>query len=113
MMNSYKVKSNLLMASSNNEKIYSHMLSSNKDKANLQMPSSYEDKRNFLMLSNNESKSNSKALSSNYDKISSLMTKAYRDKVNLLILNDFKIYEGKALMKNPQVASERRCCSYD
>ena len=65
------------------------MLSSNKDKANLQMPSSYRDK------------------------INSLMTKVYRDKGNHLILNDFKIYEGKALMINCQKASERRCCSYD
>ena len=90
MMNSYKVKSNPLMASSN------------------------KDKRNFLMLSSKESKSNSKALSSDYDKISSLMRKAYRDKVNHhLILNDFKIYEGKALMINCQKASERRCCYYD
>ena len=101
MMNSYKVKSNPLMASSNNEKIYSHMLSSDKDKANFQMPSS------------NEGKSNSKALSSNKDKISSSMTKAYRDKGNSIIYNDFKIYEGKALMINCQMASERRCCSYD
>lgn len=77
MMISYKVKSNPLMASSNYEKISSHMLSSNKDKA------------------------------------SSHMMKAYRDKVNHLILNDFKIYEGKALMINCQKASERRCCSYD
>ena len=89
MMNSYKVKSNPLMASNNN------------------------DKRNFLMLSSKESKSNSKALSSYRDKISSPMKKAYRDKGNQLILNDFKIYEGKALMINTQVASERRCCSYD
>ena len=77
------------------------------------------------MLSSKESKSNSKALSSDYDKISSpitkayrdkissLMRKAYRDKVNHLIYNDFKIYEGKTLMKNPPEASERRCCSYD
>ncbi|MDU4045334.1 MAG: hypothetical protein E7H35_00230 [Peptoniphilus harei] len=41
------------------------------------------------------------------------MTKAYRDKVNSIIYNDFKIYEGKALMINCQLASERRCCSYD
>ena len=53
------------------------------------------------MLSSNEGKRNSKALSS------------YRDKINHLILNDFKIYEGKALMINCQKASERRCCSYD
>lgn len=77
MMNSYKVKSNPLMSSSNYDKISSHMLSSYKDKA------------------------------------SSLMRKAYRDKVNHLIYNDFKIYEGKALMINCQLASERRCCSYD
>ena len=89
MMISYKVKSNPLMATSNYEKINSLILSSYKDKANLQMPSS------------------------NKDKISSLITKAYRDKVNHLILNDFKIYEGKALMINCQEASERRCCSYD
>lgn len=89
MMISYKVKSNPLMASSNYDKISSHILSSN------------------------EGKSNSKALSSYKEKISSLMTKAYRDKVNHLILNDFKIYEGKALMINCQKASERRCCSYD
>lgn len=101
MLNSYKVQRNPLM------------LSNDKDKANLQMPSSYEDKRNFLMLSSKESKSNSKALSSDYDKISSLMRKAYRYKANHLILNDFKIYEGKALMINCQKASERRCCSYD
>ena len=58
-------------------------------------------------------KSNPLMASSNYDKISSLMSKAYRDNVNHLILNDFKIYEGKALMINCQKASERRCCSYD
>lgn len=77
------------MATSNYEKINSLILSSYKDKANLQMPSS------------------------NKDKASSLITKAYRDKVNHLILNDFKIYEGKSLMINCQEASERRCCSYD
>ena len=42
-----------------------------------------------------------------------LMASSNKDKVNILIYNDFKIYEGKALMINPQVASERRCCSYD
>lgn len=89
MMISYKVKSNPLMASNNYGKINSLMLSSYRDKANLQMPSS------------------------NKDKISSPMTKAYRDKGNHLILNDFKINEGKALMINCQVASERRWCSYD
>ena len=58
-------------------------------------------------------KGNPLMASSNKDKASSLMRKAYRDKVNHLILNDFKIYEGKALMINCQKASERRCCSYD
>ena len=58
-------------------------------------------------------KSNPLMASSNYEKVSSPMTKGYRDKGNHLILNDFKIYEGKALMINCQVASERRCCSYD
>ncbi|WP_297391807.1 hypothetical protein [uncultured Peptoniphilus sp.] len=58
-------------------------------------------------------KSNPLMASSDYDNISSPMTKAYRDKVNHLIYNDFKIYEGKALMINCQEASERRCCSYD
>ncbi|MEF3318614.1 hypothetical protein [Peptoniphilus grossensis] len=46
-------------------------------------------------------------------KSNSLSVNSYRDKVNHLILNDFKIYEGKALMINCQEASERRCCSYD
>ncbi|WP_019125018.1 hypothetical protein [Peptoniphilus grossensis] len=46
-------------------------------------------------------------------KSNSLSVNSYRDNVNHLILNDFKIYEGKALMKNPSEASERRCCSYD
>ena len=46
-------------------------------------------------------------------KRNSLSIKSYSDKGNLLILNDFKIYEGKALMINCQLASERRCCSYD
>lgn len=77
------------MASRNYGKINSHILSSNKDKISSSMANGYKDK------------------------ISSLMTKAYRDKVNHLILNDFKIYEGKALMINCQEASERRCCSYD
>ena len=74
---------------------------------------SYKVKSNPLMASNNYGKINSLILSSNKDKASSLITKAYRDKVNHLILNDFKIYEGKALMINCQVASERRWCSYD
>ncbi|MBS6720180.1 MAG: hypothetical protein KH219_02930 [Peptoniphilus harei] len=65
------------------------------------------------MMNSYKVKSNPLTLSSNYDKISSPMTKAYRDKVNHLIYNDFKIYEGKALMINCQLASERRCCSYD
>lgn len=65
------------------------------------------------MASSNYEKINSHILSSNKDKISFPMTKVYRDKVNHLILNDFKIYEGKALMINCQEASERRCCSYD
>ena len=89
MMISYKVKRNSLMASRNYGKINSHILSSNKDKISSSMAKGYKDK------------------------ISSLMRKAYRDKVNHLIYNDFKIYEGKALMKNPPEASERRCCSYD
>lgn len=74
---------------------------------------SYKVKSNPLMASNNYDKISSHMLSSYKDKVSSLMTKAYRDKVNHLILNDFKIYEGKALMINCQKASERRCCSYD
>lgn len=74
---------------------------------------SYKVKSNPLMASSKNGKINSQMLSSNKDKISSLMTKAYRDKGNHLILNDFKIYEGKALMINCQEASERRCCSYD
>lgn len=74
---------------------------------------SYKVKSNPLMASSNYDKINPHILSSNKDKASSLMTKAYRDKVNHLILNDFKIYEGKALMINCQKASERRCCSYD
>lgn len=65
------------------------------------------------MMNSYKVKSNTLMASSKKDKINSLMTKAYRDKGNHLILNDFKIYEGKALMINPQVASERRCCSYD
>ena len=65
------------------------------------------------MASSNKDKVNLQILIRNKDKISSLMRKAYRDKVNHLILNDFKIYEGKALMINCQKASERRCCSYD
>lgn len=77
------------------------------------MMNSYKVKSNPLMASSNYEKINSHILSRNYDKISSPMTKGYRDKVNHLILNDFKIYEGKALMINCQVASERRCCSYD
>ena len=89
MMISYKVKSNPLMASSNYEKISSLMTKCYKDKASSSMAKAYKDK------------------------ISSLRTKAYRDKGNHLILNDFKIYEGKALMINCQEASERRCCSYD
>lgn len=89
MMISYKVKSNSLMASRNYGKINSHILSSNKDKISSSMAKGYKDKISFPM------------------------TKVYRDKVNHLILNDFKIYEGKALMINCQEASERRCCSYD
>ena len=77
------------------------------------MMNSYKVQANSLMLSNSCDKINSQTLSSNYDKLSSLMTKAYRDKVNSIIYNDFKIYEGKALMINCQLASERRCCSYD
>lgn len=77
------------------------------------MMNSYKVKSNPPMASSNYDKINSHRLSSYKDKASSLMTKAYRDKVNHLILNDFKIYEGKALMINCQVASERRCCSYD
>lgn len=65
------------------------------------MMNSYKVKSNPLMASNN------------YDKISSPMTKAYRDKVNTIILNDFKSYEGKALMINCPRSDERRCCSYD
>ena len=65
------------------------------------------------MISYKDKKKNPLMASSNYDKISSLITKAYRDKVNHLILNDFKIYEGKALMINPLRERERRCCSYD
>lgn len=77
------------------------------------MMNSYKVKSNPIMASNNYDKINSLMLSSYKDKASSLITKAYRDKVNHLILNDFKIYEGKALMINCQKASERRCCSYD
>lgn len=74
---------------------------------------SYKVKSNPLMASSNNDKISSPMTKGYKDKISSLMTKAYRDKVNHLILNDFKIYEGKALMINCQKASERRCCSYD
>lgn len=74
---------------------------------------SYKVKSNPLMASSYRDKENLQMPSSNKDKISSLMTKGYREKGNHLILNDFKIYEGKALMINCQVASERRCCSYD
>ena len=77
------------------------MLSSNEGKSNSKALSSYRDKKNSLILSNDK------------DKASSPMIKAYRDKGNHLIYNDFKIYEGKALMINCQKASERRCCSYD
>lgn len=77
------------------------------------MMNSYKVKSNPLMASSNKDKVNLQILIRNKDKISSLMRKAYRDKVNHLILNDFKIYEGKALMINCQKASERRCCSYD
>ena len=77
------------------------------------MLSSYESKSNSKALSSYKDKISSYTVSSDKDKISSLMRKAYRDKVNHLILNDFKIYEGKALMINCQKASERRCCSYD
>ena len=41
-----------------------------------------------------------------------LMASSNKEKV-ILLINDFKIYEGKALMINCQEASERRCCSYD
>ncbi len=74
---------------------------------------SYKVKSNPLMASNNKDKESSPRTKAYKEKISSLMRKAYRDKVNHLILNDFKIYEGKALMINCQKASERRCCSYD
>lgn len=74
---------------------------------------SYKVKSNPLIASSIYEKINSHMLSSYKDKISSLIRKAYRDKGNHLILNDFKIYEGKALMINCQKASERRCCSYD
>ena len=74
---------------------------------------SYKVKSNPLMASSNYDKISSSITKGYKDKISFPMTKAYRDKVNHLILNDFKIYEGKALMINCQLASERRCCSYD
>lgn len=77
------------------------------------MMNSYKVKSNPLMASNNKDKESSPRTKAYKEKISSLMRKAYRDKVNHLILNDFKIYEGKALMINCQKASERRCCSYD
>lgn len=70
-------------------------------------------KTNPLMASSNYDNISSPMTKGYKDKISSFMTKAYRDKGNHLILNDFKIYEGKALMINCQKASERRCCSYD
>lgn len=101
MMNSYKVQENPLMLSNSCDKINSQTLSIYEGKSNSKALSSYNDKISSLMT---------KAYR---DKISSLMTKTYRDKGNLLILNDFKIYEGKALMINCQLASERRCCSYD
>lgn len=74
---------------------------------------SYKVKSKPLMASSNKDKISSSMTKGYKDKISFPMTKAYRDKVNHLILNDFKIYEGKALMINCQKASERRCCSYD
>lgn len=74
---------------------------------------SYKVKSNPLMASNNKDKKSSPRTKAYKDKISFPMTKAYRDKGNHLIYNDFKIYEGKALMINCQKASERRCCSYD
>ena len=77
------------------------------------MLSSYESKSNSKALSSYKDKISSYTVSSDKDKISFPITKAYRDKVNHLIYNDFKIYEGKALIINTQVASERRCCSYD
>lgn len=77
------------------------------------MMNSYKVKSNPLMASNNKDKESSPRTKAYKDKISFLMTKAYRDKVNTFIFNDFKIYEGKALMINCQMASERRCCSYD
>lgn len=50
MMISYKVKSNPLMASSNYEKINSHILSSGKDKISSLMTKAYRDKGNLLIL---------------------------------------------------------------
>ena len=50
MMISYKVKGNPLMASSNYEKINSHILSSNKDKISSLMRKAYRDKLNHLIL---------------------------------------------------------------
>ena len=101
------------MASSNKDKRNFLMLSSKEGKSNSKTLSSNKDKESFLRLSSNKDKRNFQMPNSNEDKISSPRTKAYRDKVNHLILNDFKIYEGKALMINCQLASERRCCSYD
>ena len=60
-----------------------------------------------MMNSYKATKANPLMLSNSCDKISSLMTKGYRDKGNLLILNDFKIYEGKALMIN-SIKDEKR-----
>ena len=77
------------------------------------MMNSYKVQAKPLMLSNSCDKINSQTLSSDKDKASSSMTKAYSDKVNSIIYKDFKIYEGKALMINCQMASERRCCSYE
>lgn len=83
------------------------------ERGGLLMMNSYKVKSNPLIASSIYEKINSHMLSSYKDKISFPMTKAYRDKGNHLIYNDFKIYEGKALMINCQEASERRCCSYD
>lgn len=50
MMNSYKVKSNPIMASNNYDKINSLMLSSYKDKASSLITKAYRDKVNHLIL---------------------------------------------------------------
>lgn len=89
------------------------MLSNSCDKINSQTLSIYEGKSNSKALSSYKDKISSPMAKAYGDKVSSSMTKAYSDKVNSIIYNDFKIYEGKALMINCQEASERRCCSYD